>query len=101
MSKLIDPVRDELLSGVLEHVATVAKRRTGHKPSPPTIWRWCRKGLKGGIRLQCVYHGGCWQTTDAAFDQFIAAQTAAAFASDGEEHSDDTSDADLIAAGLL
>ncbi len=88
------------LEGKIEPVATVAFRKTGRRPSPPTVWRWTKKGVRGQkVKLQAVFHGGCWQTTPEAFDQFIADQTAAAL---GEhEESDNASDADLIAAGLL
>ncbi len=90
----------ESLSGTIEAVSVIAKRRTGKRPSPATVWRWCRKGVRGGsVRLQAVFHGGCWQTTPAAFDQFIADQTAAAFS-----HDDTANEADddaLRAAGLL
>ncbi|MDB4731630.1 DUF1580 domain-containing protein [bacterium] len=88
----------DLLSGQLAHVATVAKRRTGKKPHPSSIWRWVKKGVRGGsIKLAAVYHMGCWQTTDAAFNEFLRQQTEAAHATaDGN-----VSDADLKAAGLL
>lgn len=63
-------------SGTLEPVAVVAERVTGSRPSPPTIYRWCRKGLAGGkVRLSSVLHGGCWRTTDAAFREFLTDQT--------------------------
>ena len=89
----------DLLSGVLSHVAMIAKQRTGRKPSPATIWRWCKKGLRGGsIRLQAIYHGGYWQTTDAAFNEFLKRQTDAALS---QAPADDVSDDELRAAGLL
>lgn len=88
------------LTGQIEAVSIIAKRRTGKRPSPATVWRWCRKGVRGGaVKLQAVFHGGCWQTTPEAFDQFIADQTAAALCE--HEESDNASDADLIGAGLL
>lgn len=91
----------ESLTGTIEAVSVIAKRRTGKRPSPATVWRWCRKGVRhGSIKLQSVFHGGCWQTTDAAFDQFIADQTAAALGENCPE-ADDASDDDLRAAGLL
>lgn len=88
----------ELLHGTLEHVAIVAKRRTGKRPHPSSIWRWVKKGVRGGsIKLRAIYHAGYWQTTDAAFDAFLQAQTQAAFAqSDGN-----VTDDELKAAGLL
>ena len=88
----------EILDGQLEHVATVAKKRTGKRPSPATVWRWCRKGVKGGIKLTAVYASGYWQTTDAAFDEFLARQTNYALTPDP---SPEVSDDDLKAAGLL
>ena len=90
----------EILNGKLESIPAVAFRRTGKRPSPPTCWRWHRIGVGGGIKLQVVRHSGKWLTTEAAFDQFIADQTAAALGENAPEE-DDTSDADLIAAGLL
>lgn len=96
-----NPCDAPLLSGKLEHVATVAKRRTGKRPSPATVWRWCKRGLRGGsIRLHAVFHSGYWATTDAAFDAFLAAQTQAAHAQ-SEKPVEDVSDADLRSAGLL
>jgi hypothetical protein len=89
----------DVLSGQLEHVATVAKRKTGRKPSPQTIWRHCKKGLRGGtIRLQAIFHNGYWQTTDAAFDAFLMAQTDAAM---NQQPTSESDDAALKAAGLL
>lgn len=89
-----------LLDGPLEHVATVAKRRTGKRPHPSSIWRWIKKGVRGGsIRLEAIYHGGYWQTTDAAFDAFLQAQTEAALNS--QATTDDVSDDELRDAGLL
>jgi hypothetical protein len=89
----------KLLEGTLEHVATVAKRRTGKRPHPSTIWRHCKKGLRGGtIKLAAIYANGYWQTTDAAYDSFLQAQTEAAFAQDTDGN---VSDEELKAAGLL
>jgi len=90
---------NDILSGQLEHVATIAKRRTGRKAAPSTIWRWCKKGLRGGsIKLQAIHHSGYWQTTEAAFDAFLQEQTQAAMDS---LECDGPDDATLEAAGLL
>lgn len=87
-----------LLSGTLSHVATVAKNRTGKRPSPATIFRWTKKGLRGGkIKLKAIFHSGYWQTTPEAFDEFLQRQTDYALA----EKTDDATDAELEAAGLL
>ena len=88
------------LSGTIEAVSVIANRRTGRRPSPATVWRWCRKGVRGGsVKLQAVFHGGCWQTTPEAFDQFIADQTAAALSLHDEPK--DVTDDELRNAGLL
>jgi len=90
-----------LLDGQLEHVATVAKRRTGKRPHPSSIWRWVKKGVRGGsIKLAAIYHAGYWQTTDAAFDAFLNQQTQAALDSH-QAPADDVTDDELRAAGLL
>jgi len=95
----MSPQLAESLSGMIEAVSVVAKRRTGKRPSPATVWRWCRKGVRhGSIKLTAVFHGGCWQTTPEAFEQFLAEQTAAALAVNEPES---TSDDDLRAVGLL
>ncbi|QDT34083.1 DUF1580 domain-containing protein [Thalassoglobus polymorphus] len=89
---------ENLLDGQLAHVATVALNRTGKKPSPATVWRWCKRGLRGGtIKLQAIYHSGYWQTTPEAFNAFLKAQTEAAKAG----NSGDATDESLKAAGLL
>lgn len=90
-----------ILAGHLDHVGAVARARTGKRPSPATIWRWCRRGVAGGrVRLAAVYHSGYWQTTAEAFDAFLAAQTEAALARPGDDLPT-ASDDDLRAAGLL
>ena len=88
------------LTGQLERVTHIAAARTGKRPSAPTVWRWCKKGLRGGrIRLQAVYHSGAWMTTVEAFEEFLDAQTAYML-SDDPELSEATDD-DLRAEGLL
>lgn len=85
-------------------VAAHALRITGHRPSPATVWRWCKIGLRGGtIRLHAVHHSGRWLCTAEDFQRFIADQTAAAMV-DPSAPSADLPDADddaLRAAGLL
>jgi hypothetical protein len=90
----------EILSGPLEHVATIATRRMGKRPSPATIWRWVRRGNRHGtVKLTAVCYAGYWATTEAALDQFLADQTAAALRED--EFAGADGDAELRAAGLL
>ncbi len=91
-------IENDILNGELEHVMTVAKRRTGKRPHPSTVWRWCKKGVRGGsIKLAAIFHGGYWQTTEAAFDAFLQDETEAAF-SQGDGG---VSDAELRSARLL
>ncbi|WP_437231056.1 DUF1580 domain-containing protein [Planctomicrobium sp. SH661] len=89
----------DILQNDLQPVATIAKQITGHRPSPPTVTRWIRLGVGGGIKLPAIYHCGKWMTTPEAFTQFLTQQTAARMAT--SETADDATDADLIAAGLL
>ena len=94
-----------LKQGKLEPVPEVCERRTGNRPAPATIHRWGRKGVKGGVKLQMAYICGSWCTTDAAFDQFIADQTAER--TGGDTGDDDQAERDpaterrLQNAGLL
>ncbi len=91
----------DILSGELAHVMAVALKRTGQKPSPATVWRWCKKGLRGGtIKLAAIHHSGYWQTTPEAFDAFLNAQTEAALA-DHDTVDGGVTDEDLKEAGLL
>lgn len=45
--------------------------------SPPTIWRWWKKGIRG-IRLETYMQGGRRQTTREAHARFVDRTTAAA-----------------------
>ena len=49
-------------------------RRLPRKPSPATLWRWHKKGVKG-VRLEVVSVGGRTYTTEAAFREFVRRQT--------------------------
>lgn len=66
---MIDPVVDQL-----RPVHAVIKARLGKRISPPTVWRWRLKGVNGA-KLECLRVGGHWVTTDAAFAEFLRAQT--------------------------
>ena len=89
------------LDDELTPVATEAKRRTGKRPSPATVWRWCRRGCRG-VRLEALNVFGQWHTTKEAFAAFIKGQTAAALESDDSpaERSPATAEA-LRKAGVL
>lgn len=79
-------------------VAHVAEKLSGKRPSPATVWRWVRKGVRGG-KLEAVFLRGVWQTTPAAFADFIRRQTAAALAPSAPDV--DASDDALKAMGIL
>ena len=90
------------LSGPLELVTTIAKRKIGTRPSPATIWRHCLKGLQGGsVKLSAVKHSGRWYTTEKAYEQFIADQNPPKTEDDSPLDGDDPNDDDLRANGLL
>ena len=57
-----------------------AARSLPGRPHASSLYRWCRKGVRG-VKLQTWLVGGRRYTTIAALEQFIAATTAAA---DGE-----------------
>lgn len=103
MSATLSHELDGLLAGQLGPVTRIAQHRTGRRPSPATIWRWCRKGLRGGVRLTAVFHSGAWHTTDRAFEQFLLDQTLAQQDRDptGAADRSAASDDALRAAGLL
>jgi len=89
----------DLESDDLRPVWIVARDRTGRRPSPATVWRWVRKGVRGG-RLEAVFLQGVWHTTSAAFADFIRRQTAAALNLPPNEPVIASDDA-LRAVGLL
>jgi hypothetical protein len=53
-------------------------RVAGSRISVFTLWRWCTKGLKNGIRLKSVRVGGQRLTTRTWLLEFIEATTAQA-----------------------
>jgi hypothetical protein len=54
----------DLESEQLRPVVEVAAGVLGNRPSKPTVWRWCRKGNRGG-RLEAAFVNGKWRTTRA------------------------------------
>lgn len=48
-------------------------RRPGKKLSIGTVWRWCRRGVHGGIRLRAVKVGGTLYTTREWILEFVRA----------------------------
>lgn len=45
---------------------------SGRRPTPGTLWRWCRRGLYG-VRPEHVRIGGALATSREAFERFFAA----------------------------
>jgi hypothetical protein len=46
-------------------------QHTGRVPATSTMWRWCLKGVRGGIRLECFRVGGTTFVTPAAIQRFL------------------------------
>lgn len=98
---LIDLETDELTP-----VAELCRKRLGRSISPATRWRWIKRGVRGGIRLEAVLVNGQWMTTPAAFAQFLREQTAAALrlpdvGDDSPAERPKATERKLRAAGLL
>lgn len=62
----------------LTQAAKLIKGRTGKGVDVNTIWRWCMKGLRNGIRLKSVLVGGQRYTTRQWLQEFITLRTATA-----------------------
>jgi len=65
----INPETDELIP-----VGTLLRKKLGRRIPPATHTRWRIHGV-AGAKLECV-RCGCWMTTEAAFAEFVRAQTA-------------------------
>jgi len=48
-------------------------QRTGRVPATSTMWRWCLKGVRGGVRLESFRVGGTTYVTPAMIQRFIEA----------------------------
>lgn len=101
MSTTIDLENDKLVP-----VNELCRKTLGKRVAPATLWRWLKKGVRGGIKLEAVQAAGVWCSTPAAFAKFLRAQTAACLhteSSDDDspaERSEETADA-LRKAGVL
>ena len=79
----------------------------GKPVNPSTLWRWIRRGLEGldgnRIRLEVIYCGNTPYVTVEAVERFLDAVTAARLArmERTQQRSDDVTDAELAAAGLI
>jgi hypothetical protein len=64
----VNPWTEELLT--LEEAKRVIPRRRGRRPSVPTLWRWCRKGIRG-ISLEYIRVGRNIVTSKEALSRFF------------------------------
>ena len=69
----VDIQRDKLLSiaEAAEHIGKIS----GQRPSPTTVWRWCRKGIQG-VQLEYVRLGRSIRSSSEALDRFSHALAA-------------------------
>jgi len=74
----------------------IAREALGRYPSPPTMWRWCGKGVTG-IRLPAVMLSGRWMTSRRCWLAWLQARTAVKL---GRDPVEDASDAELRDVGL-
>lgn len=54
-----------------EATKVIPSRRSGKKISVQTVWRWCMRGVRSGIRLRSVMIGGQRCTTLQWIEEFI------------------------------
>ena len=85
---------------LLHPISTVVERLTGRRPSPATVWRWLRKGVRGA-KLNAVLCGGKWLCTEQDFRLFLQEQTDAALAASTTAARVPDVDEALKAQGLL
>lgn len=95
----IDPATD-----VLRPVNVFVRATFGKPASPATRWRWRLKGVNG-VKLPMVRFGSEWCTTEAAFAEFVRAQTAncspATLDTDAPTERSAATQKKLAAAGLI
>ena len=87
----------------LQPLLPLLERTLSHRPSPPTVWRWCRKGVKAGghrVRLRSTRIGGRLYATVEDVERFIAAQNPQVDPTD-DPIRDDAKSRRLQAAGLI
>jgi len=58
---------------LIEAANRIPGRRYGKRISVGTVWRWCKRGVRGGIRLRSVLVGGQRCTTEQWLKEFIEA----------------------------
>ena len=57
-----------------EAAALLPGRKPGKRLYVNTVWRWCMKGLRNGVRLRSVLIGGQRLTTRRWLQEFIQAR---------------------------
>jgi len=67
-----EPIHDDDLVS-LNVARTWLPRLNGRKISLDTLYRWCQKGLKNGVRLQAVKVGSRWFTSRQWVQEFVRA----------------------------
>lgn len=92
---------DLLKQGELEPIGTVAERVLGDRPSRPTLWRWLRRGVAGGIKLEAVHALNGWRTTEAAFMNFLERRSEAMLQPRNPDLIPEADDDTLRETGLL
>lgn len=60
-----------------EHLLTIKQitEKVPSRPHPGTIWRWYKKGLRGGIKLETILIGGRRMTSREALQRFAQRTT--------------------------
>ena len=67
---MIDITAERVLS-LTQAARLLPRRRRGRKPSPSTLYRWAKRGLRG-VRLETVRVGGTLCTSVEALNRFFA-----------------------------
>lgn len=72
---MIDIKSEQLLT--LPEAARAVPPVGGKRPHTSTLFRWTRKGVRGGVKLECVRIGRKLCTSREALDRFFHAVTEA------------------------
>jgi hypothetical protein len=67
------PVQDDDLVSINVARGWLPRASNGRKISLDTLYRWCQKGLKNGVRMEAVKIGSRWYTTRKWVQDFIRA----------------------------
>jgi hypothetical protein len=81
MGRQVEPEELALLEKegltMTEAAALLPGRKPGKRLYVNTVWRWCMKGLRNGVRLRSVLIGGQRLTTRRWLQEFIQAMSEA------------------------